>query len=617
MRPSELLAILIVAGAVCSCRSTTPPRTVDGSNSTSIAGSGSGSGSGADLGASSPRWFSRVVTLADGTPAAHAIVVLTDLKTQGELAVTRTDDQGRFKVDMPGGDVALTATAPGQMAYIESVDVSTDGPPIALGTDCVDAQGRIEIVDRAEEPITIRMDRLGRDVGDTFGASLEADGQFRVCLPPAAYAAGFPPEFAYRQNVLAVPSSVKPSFRTAKTTSVERVLDSLQGIEPESVRSFAAGLPSTVRVLGIGESNHGTREFSDERTHLAIELARKRDFNLVMIEAGYGETLQLDRYIGGAKLDIADAVQKLGYWTWDTKTFLDSLEQLRRYNASTPLARRIRIVGFDVQDTEGAIAYLTQRSGTSLSAAEIDRLGKLAVEDGKNWKELDPVDRTAIRATLERIAVQQDDGGAFSRRNQAALSARSLLLRIDCLETRNAWFESLARDAGMARMVTDVLALDRHSRASLWAHLAHLSRERAVGIATAGHHLAAKLGASYQVYALLAHSGSARAWDLQQKIGVVPHQLPAMPTHSVEATLFRHARGLSVTYWRFSRATGDASRWLDGIHWLAEFGPVYPGDKDAFFLWDLRSIDGAVLFDRVTPTISTPTGERVAKPATP
>jgi erythromycin esterase len=560
-------------------------------------------------------WLSRVVVQKNGKPSVMTVVLLTDLTTHEMVAITKTDHNGRFRVAIPQKSVALTATAEREVAYVPHVDGDSEGSPIQLGTDCFELQGRVELIGYPRTDVFVRFSRISKELGDSFGAILGPDGRYHVCLPSAFYEIKLPESLAPRQNFQFVPRSEPLSFRTAKPAEIERALESREGLSPDSAASFVAGLPVGVKVLGIAETNHGSREFSDERTRLAIELARKKDFSLVMIEAGYGEALPLDEYIGGANVDIVRAVERLGYWVWDTKTFLDALEQLKAYNAQLPSARRIHIVGFDVQTTAGAVDYLSRNA--SLSPEEVGHIAPLGERDGKGWKDLPSSEQSTVRSILERVAADQDAASAFSRKNQAMLAARSLLQRIEHLEAKNPWYKDLSRDAGMARMIVEVLALEPRARASLWAHLGHLSREYIVGTATAGHRLAAKLGSSYQVYALLAYSGSVRAWDPKGKIGVIPHQIPPPPADSVEAGLFRYRRGGAVTYWPFARARGEAATWLHGLHRLMEFGAVYPGDQKVVGLWDLQGIDGAVLFDRVTPSIPTATGERVATPASP
>jgi hypothetical protein len=69
-----------------------------------------------------------------------------------------------------------------------------------------------------------------------------------------------------------------------------------------------------------------------------------------------------------------------------------------------------------------------------------------------------------------------------------------------------------------------------------------------------------------------------------------------------------------VSYWSFERATGEAAEWLRGVHAIRDFGSVFLRAGKEFSYWDLSSFDGAILFDHVTPTDPTPTGERRATP---
>jgi erythromycin esterase len=546
-----------------------------------------------------------------------ATVVITDVATPERVAITTSDRNGRFRVLASGKRIAITATTDREMIYAPDTLSSERIAPMTLTSTCAHVSGRVDVVDHAMSDFVVRFSRVSKQIGDSFGAHVQNGGQFHLCVPSAYYTVTLPKELVAPRSFTFVPTTEPLSFRAGLQAETERIPFTLEGIFPQSLEAFVANLPASVTVLGIGESNHGTREFNEVRTRLAIELARKRGFSLVMIEAGYGEVLELDAYIGGANIDIVKAVEHLGYWPWDTRTFLDSLEQLRMYNGQVPSERRIHLVGFDVQDTTGAVGYL-RRNGRSFTTEEESSLAKLGEADGAHWNDLNIEMHSATRKLLEKIAADRESPGAFSTKNQAALAARALLLRLDLMEAKNSWYKDIVRDAGMSRMILEVLALEPQTHASLWAHLAHLSREYVIGTATTGRHLSRQLGASYRVYALLAYSGTARAWDTKMKVGVIAHQIPVQVADGVEANLFRERRGSSVTYWDFTRATGDAARWLRGLHRLLEFGAIYRGDQNVFVLWDLSSIDGAVLFEHITPTIPTPTGERVAVPkATP
>lgn len=331
-----------------------------------------------------------------------------------------------------------------------------------------------------------------------------------------------------------------------------------------------------------------------------------------MIEAGYGEVLALDDYVNGGVVEIERAVEELGYWMWDTKTFIQALVDIRNYNATVPADKRIHLIGFDVQDTGGAIKYLRERTKV-MSTEETRALDKLAFDDGKAWTSMQPADRATIRGALDRVAATRGVGSASSSPHRAALAARSLLLRLDMLEAGNKWHLSEARDAGMARMVLEVLAIEPRGRVMLWGHLGHLSREYVVGQSTMGSHLSSALGDSYRIYGLFAVGGSARAWDYKGEVGVIASPLRAAPAYSLEGTLAAQSGGAPVSYWTFANATGKAAQWLQGVHALRAFGAVFLREGHEFTYWDLQSFDGAILFDSVSPTEPTPTGERHAK----
>ncbi|HLL22775.1 MAG TPA: erythromycin esterase family protein, partial [Kofleriaceae bacterium] len=289
---------------------------------------------------------------------------------------------------------------------------------------------------------------------------------------------------------------------------------------------------------------------------------------------------------------------------------LRNLEVIRAYNKPLPPGKRIRLIGIDVQNTAAAVKHLDRHVSTEDRA----RLQSLVANKRDAWKAVPEADRAAIRAALEPIASRRGPGGATTAANRVALVARALLMRIDLLEATTVLQRLDARDAGMARMALEVLEHEKRGRATVWAHLAHVARDQMIGQRTMGAHLGAALGDGYRVYGLHAISGGARAWDTKQEVGVVTNPLRVPPAGSVEAVLGAANGGLPITYWTFADATGDAARWVSGVHAVRQFGAVFPAGERDLWYYDLRSVDGAILFQSVTPTDPMPTGERRAKP---
>jgi erythromycin esterase len=554
------------------------------------------------------RIFEGLVVHHDGSPAAGVLVTLSNLDDLSDIATVKTDESGHFRAALTARRSAATATSPGEVAYVRSIDLTRPTVPITLDNQCLGLTGQIEVTDAPAGGVVIHLARLSEESGDWFAAELSSNGHFNLCVPPGHYYAVLPSGYVQRLNITSAPQAAPLTFRTATRASLARSVESNDGFSP--IASFTSEV--SARVLAIGESNHGTREFSDERTRLALELARQRKLGLILIEAGYGEALMLDRYIGGEAVDIKQGVQDLGYWPWDTYTFIESLDQLKQYNLSLDEKRRIHIVGIDVQSTIGAVDQLTRDTAAAASRQETASLVRLRERHGEEWKRFTETERSLVRAALERIAGLHDDHGVASKHNRDALAARSLSLHLDYLEAPDEWASQSARDAGMSRMVLDVIARQPESLACIWAHLGHVAREDYIGSGSMGAHLTAALGTAYQVYGMFASAGAARAWDPQLKVGVTPHTLPSPPAGSVEATLTRYAGAARITYWRFDRATGGMATWLHGIHLVDQFGATYPGDRNVFVPMDLLAIDGAILLAQVTPSVPTPSGARLA-----
>ena len=326
-------AILFTEFIVCSCGAATRPTVPEGSATYPPA--------------------SITILSADGTPAADAIVVLTSLDTGEQVATGIAGEQGTFSISVPTMHLALTATTLHEFAYVKDV-TRLPSASIHLSNQCSQLEGHVEILGAVHKHRTIHINRVSDDQGDSFGADLNLSGDFSVCLPSAFYFVIAPAELAHRPSDIFVPQGGPFRIRTTTQAEIGKPLLDSGGISPESEADFITNLPTTTKLLAVAESNHGTREFNEERTRLALELARRKHFNLIFLEAGYGETLKLDEYINGRPTNISKSLQELGYWPWDTNDLLRSLEQLKVYNDSRPDTEHIHILGFDIQTSTGA-----------------------------------------------------------------------------------------------------------------------------------------------------------------------------------------------------------------------------------------------------------------------
>jgi erythromycin esterase len=103
-----------------------------------------------------------------------------------------------------------------------------------------------------------------------------------------------------------------------------------------------------VRIVGLGEGTHGTREFFRMKHRLFAFLVRNLAFNHFSLEAGLPEALSIDRYVQTGDGDPRYLVQQLGYWPWETEEVFDLVRWMHEWNAAGNQPR-VHFTGFDMQ----------------------------------------------------------------------------------------------------------------------------------------------------------------------------------------------------------------------------------------------------------------------------
>lgn len=553
----------------------------------------------------SPHRLRGVVRSSGHIATKGSIVVVTDLASSQECAVTRVNAEGTFEVEVSAIQVALAISNPKGWAYLPKVDVRGRGLDIELNRECMPFRGKIEAVGEVPPNVDLlRIGRISNDVGDTFAASLDRDLRFEACLPGAQYQVVLPSQFANRLIAASIPQQAPLSVHAVTHQAAKAAPQEPLHLEHLSQGEFVKQLPEDVRLLALAETNHGTREFTLERTSLMLALARDSAFTTVLLEAALGGVLPANAYIHGAAVDLDVAISRMGFWLWKTDELREALKAFRAYNQTVAPARQINIMGIDVQQPEGAIDDLLE-GNVGLTPDEAGLLARLHDQNGLAWSKFSKRDQENTRRSLEQIAGRRDHGGLASETNRHALSARSLLFSLDFVGTSTLWDQIRTRDHASAELVAMMCDLEPGLRATMWAHLEHLSREHVVGITSLGSRLAATFGERYRAYALLAYEGSARAKDPQRMtMPAVAFPIAAAPPYALEGALVSSVpKGLSdITYWSFDDAPARRPRWLRELHWIRAFGGIYPGAERSHELYNLGAIDGAVLFKKVTPS---------------
>ncbi len=136
------------------------------------------------------------------------------------------------------------------------------------------------------------------------------------------------------------------------------------------------------RIVGLGESTHGTREHFQMKHRVLEYLASEMGFTIFSIEASAPESFAVDGFVTRGEGDAARLVGGMLFWTWNTEEVLAMVRWMRAFNAREGEAgsgKRVAFTGFDMQSPGLPLKILRETLGPDDPLAEdLERLRGLA-----------------------------------------------------------------------------------------------------------------------------------------------------------------------------------------------------------------------------------------------
>lgn len=329
--------------------------------------------------------------------------------------------------------------------------------------------------------------------------------------------------------------------------------------------AFLRDLVGPARLVALGESTHGTREFFRLKHRLVRCLVEELGFTMFAIEASMPEAELLNRYVLTGEGDPAALIAGMYFWTWRTEEVLDLVRWMRRHNEQ---GGHIEFHGFDMQFpglAMRAVQDLVQAHVPDLvgdvaaNYAELRGLARAAATGGNGFAELPERLRTDLNTLRPRLV---------ERRTALAAAAGDSTVdwALHCARLVEQYAEMCAgdgatRDRCMAENVDWLL--DRAgpgARLALWAHNGHVSRV-GYGMGEAmGTHLARRHGADLVTCGLLFGAGTYTAWHKKSNLGAYGTS-PAAPG-SVEWACGRTGLPRLALDLRRAERSSPASGWV-------------------------------------------------------
>lgn len=259
-----------------------------------------------------------------------------------------------------------------------------------------------------------------------------------------------------------------------------------------------------VRLIGLGESTHGTSEFTIIRAELFRYLVEHHDYTVFFLEADHNACTRVNRYIQGENDTVTKAMMEIRLWPWLTQELMDLIEWMREYNHQHE--NRLEFVGCDMQ----------------LIKDDIEELPRLLSSSPKYEPFLANLPDLNLQST-ERSVLEskQREWLQFAESFQQSFPEEEPLI----INSVSQWFEKQLskdeigniRDSCMGNNIADYL--DRHPNAKgiYFAHNGHVGKLAYPYkgyqeiFKRAGHHLDLRLKDQYFAIGLDFHTGSFNA----------------------------------------------------------------------------------------------------------
>lgn len=430
--------------------------------------------------------------------------------------------------------------------------------------------GRLRITvpaDPAVHSIVIQVGLEGSGRAWFDGGDLRVEGSSIERLPPL-----FPPPTEAERQALG--RECRPLAR----------VDRVAGAPEEDLEGFLAAVHQA-RVIGLGESTHGTGEFFRLKHRLVELLVRRAGFRVFALEANMLTAARLDAWVQGGPGTVEQAMAGL-FTVWHTREVRDLLLELRAWNGKHP-ADPVRVAGVDMQDHRSpadTLRALISRLDPGLARTVEERIGEYTAQPSHaTWSIPDSL-RThwAEQAGLLCATLGEARPGWLAAARSAgdtlaahwALQCATLVSQAAEL---NRTLYSPDRDSLMAANLLWALdTLFPGQRAVLWAHDMHVSRSGDPATAfnggkQMGATLARALGPGYRAFSLLTGAGvyrATRSFTDHTLIGATAWPAPEGSLEQALATLPRRAD--SPGWFQDLRPVAAAGE----SHWLAGPRPV-------------------------------------------
>jgi erythromycin esterase len=370
------------------------------------------------------------------------------------------------------------------------------------------------------------------------------------------------------------------------------------------------GVLKDVRIVGLGESTHGTREFFQVKHRILEFLVTELGFTAFVIEAPYSDTRPINNYVLHGEGDRATVLTGQWWVVWDTEEVSEMLDWMRAHNQTVPAEKKVRFHGVDVvSNATGRTEVLNYLRGVAPERVpRTDSLFRLLAEEEARRTTPDSLVRAHAASQLQVLA----DDLVHDRASFVDRSSSSEFVQM--LQFLKVMKQSVTPGRAAAMADNLMYVIDHElpgAKFVLWAFDTHIAKSRGLG-----KRMQDTFGEQYYSVALIFNQGSYQT----------RHFKPGEPAGDLKASVAPAAPPGTLT-WHLSRVNvgnlfldlrrttpGDPAvqHWLDTpqVRWLAGWGYGEPTLSPPVTLQE--EFDGVIFVEKTTPTRPTPNARNAA-----
>ncbi|TSE03771.1 erythromycin esterase family protein [Aquimarina algiphila] len=394
--------------------------------------------------------------------------------------------------------------------------------------------------------------------------------------------------------------------------------------------SYLKPILKNKRVVGLGETSHGTKEVFQMKHRMLEFLVKEMGFRIFAIEASHVGCKPINDYVLHGKGTSREALTAQGFWIWNTDEVLAMIEWMRNYNQSIPEHEKVKFIGIDTQMVALELAYdrvnnfVKKTKNDGLLKVKVDSLfHKLKNKPDRNDMSLQ---RQKLYTVLSYLIVNEIKLIHQTSKKEYQHIIADLIKIIQGVEVADRdyknTFDFNVRDEYMAQTVLEVLQNEKPgTKMVLWAHNTHISKNTKTivngKVRPLGSILKEYIAEKYYAIGFATNQGSFRAmnYNVNEKRYDKNAVFTLPPAKEESLDWYFAQANKDIFFIDFVKSSPkktitaflnqERKAYSGGASWSLDYG-ILP----AFDISPGKNFDGMIFIKETSHSILTPAGEK-------